>query len=96
MPKKKEKLIDISPRLNIDNKFHMPKGYAKFMKGMKVEVGDKIRVDLGGSLLASGTVDNPQDSLLGKKRISFWSFSGWRHLEYAKPSEIIYIKKKVK
>jgi hypothetical protein len=75
-------------------KYRMPRGYVRFTRGMKVDVGDKVKVDLGGVELAGGTVSDTKEMVLGKEYISFWSYSGWRHLEIAKPSQIMYIKKK--
>lgn len=62
-----------------------------------IEPGDKVWADLGGVELASGKVMNTCDiSFDGVRKISFWSYSGWRHLEFAKPDQIVKIKKKEK
>lgn len=60
-----------------------------------IDVGDKVWADLGGVELASGKVFNPDDrDIDGKHVVSFWSYSGWRHLEFAEPKQIVKVKKK--
>lgn len=60
---------------------------------MKLKPGDKIIVDLGGIEPCKGTVYNPDDELFGNPRISFWSYHGWKHMEYCVPSDIMKINK---
>ena len=75
-------------------KCKMPKGYKRFKKSMRIKPGDKIVVDLGGIECARGKVHDPNDADIDRKPVvSFWSYSGWRHLELAKKSQIKYIKK---
>ena len=71
----------------------IPRGYVKFEKGMlkKLQHGDKVVVDLGGIELASGKLD----TLSGRHKdspVEFWSYSGWRHMELAKISQIKFVK----
>lgn len=90
--KKRERIVDLSPKSSASKK--LPKGYIKYKPGMKIKPGDRIIADLGGLELCRGTVYNPDDDLLGKKRVSFWSYSGWKHLEFANKRQIKGIKKK--
>ena len=75
----------------------IPKGYKKPTKKdiENLETGDRIVADLGGIEYASGKVEDPLYThwLMEKPVVSFWCYSGWRHLEYAEPYQIIAIKK---
>jgi len=90
---KSEKVIDLSP---INQVKKVPKGYKKATKTMikNLKPGDYIVADLGGVEYAKGKVDNPKHiNIVGDKVIEFWCYSGWRHIEHAKPEEVIAIKK---
>ena len=87
-----EKIIDLSPKIG---KKIIPKGFMQFKLGTKLFPGDRIIADLGGIEYASGYVENPEEeSVFGGKGVSFWSFSGWKHLEFAKYKEILAYKRR--
>jgi hypothetical protein len=91
-----EKIIDLSPK-STRGKI-LPRGYQPFKRGMKVRIGDRIAVDLGGIEYATGKVTDPnaKDSWTGKKVIEFsrWLSNRWKVTESCLLSQIKGIKQK--
>jgi len=87
-----EKIVDLSVRTG---KRKIPRGYKKATMSMikNLKKGDRVCADLGGIEYCTGKVEDPDTVLFGEPKISFWSYSGWRHIEYASPDEIVAIKK---
>jgi len=89
-----EKLINLSSK---HGEKKIPRGYKKATMSMikNLKQGDYVCADLGGIEFACGKVDEPihKHWLNGNDTISFWSYSGWKHIEYASPEEIVAIKK---
>ena len=87
-----EKVFDLSPKVG---RKIIPKGFMTFKLGTKLSPGDRIVADLGGIEYASGYVENPDEAdVYGEVGVSFWSFSGWKHLEFAKYKEILAYKRR--
>lgn len=87
-----EKIFDLSPKVG---KKRIPKGFMTFTLGTKLSQGDRIFADLGGIEYASGYIENPEEkNVFGEVGVSFWSFSGWKHLEFAKYKEILAYKRR--
>lgn len=56
---------------------------------VKLKKGDKIVVDLGGVDFAKGKIHKVDDTIYnGKKRVSFTSYGGWKHMEYCTRRQI--------
>jgi len=91
----KEKIIDLSPRICKRERKILDIGKNKCIDIDSIEAGDKVWADLGGIELAYGAVYNPKDiGPDGKRVVSFWSYRGWKHIEMAKPEQIVKVKKK--
>lgn len=89
-----EKIIDLSPKICKRKNKILNETSGRCIDVNGIEPGDKIWADLGGIELASGKVFNPKDDIGGKPAISFWCYSGWKHLEFANPEQIVKIKKR--
>jgi hypothetical protein len=90
-----ENIIDLSSKSCKKKNKILNETNGKCIDVNSIEPGDKIWADLGGIELASGKVFDPNEKdFEGKRQISFWSYSGWRHLEIARPDQIVKIKKK--
>lgn len=88
-----EKIIDLSPKYG---KKLIPKGFMKFRLGTKLRKGDRIVADLGGIEYATGYVEDIDETVFDELGVSFWSFSGWKHLEFAKYKQILAFKRRKK
>jgi len=90
-----ENIIDLSSKICKRKNKILNETSGKCIDIDSIEPGDKIWADLGGEELASGKVFNPDErDYKGNRQISFWSYSGWRHLDFARPEQIVKIKKR--
>lgn len=90
-----EKIIDLSPKVCKRKNKILNESSGRCIDVNSIEPGDKIWADLGGIELASGKVDDPNyKDFEGKRLVSFWCYSGWRHIEFAEPKQIVKIKKR--
>lgn len=92
-----ENIIDLSAKICKRKSKILNETNGRCIDVNSIVPGDKIWANLGGQELASGKVMDTDDrSFDGLRKISFWSFSGWRHLEFAKPEQIVKIKKRAR